>query len=171
MDGRLAVLFGLMSLMGDGFEGEGWNVERADVGGMLTTSYGQVQFGGDKRWGEEIRFTSVLPKWRKFNPVIDFSITDKGGAWLGFGLYQQFDINVGGLPAFAGFSFAPGLYMPGDDVDLGLPIEFRSGIEFGVRFAEDWQVSLSYDHRSNGDISRVNPGIETLQLRISKAFN
>ena len=170
MDGKLAVLFGLMSLMGDGVQGDGWNIARADVDGMITTSVGIVQFQGHN-WGQELRFTRSFKKWKRCNPVLDFSITEKGGAWLGLGLYQQFDFDLGGVPAFAGFSFAPGIYAQGGDADLGLPLEFRSGVELGVRFAQDWQVSLSYDHRSNGDISQVNPGMETIQLRISKSFN
>lgn len=170
MDGRLAILFGLMSFMGDGVEGEGWNVQRADAAGRLTTSVGIVQYQG-QNWGQELRFTRSFNKWKRFNPVVDFSITEKGGAWLGLGLYQQFDLDLGGVPIFAGFSFAPGVYAQGDEVDLGYPIQFRSGVEVGVRFAQDWQVSLSYDHRSNGDIAQWNPGMETIQLRISKAFN
>jgi len=170
VDGRWAILFWIMSLFGDGYQSEGWNVARADMDGMLTTSVGIVQFEGEN-WGQELRLTRNYKKWKRFNPVIDFSVTDKGGAWLGLGLYQQFDFEIGGLPAFAGFSFAPGVYMQGGDVDLGFPLEFRSGLELGVRFAEGWQASLSFDHRSNGDISRVNPGMETFQLRVSKTFN
>lgn len=170
MDGRLAILFGVMSFFGDGVEGDGWNVQRADVAGSFTTSAGIVQFQG-QNWGQELRFTQNFKKWKRFNPVVDFSLTDKGGAWLGLGLYQQFDIDVAGVPLFAGFSFAPGAYMAGNDIDLGYPLEFRSGVELGVRFGEDWRVSLSYDHRSNGDFSAVNPGMETIQLRVSKAFH
>jgi lipid A 3-O-deacylase len=32
-------------------------------------------------------------------------------------------------------------------------------------------VGLSYDHRSNGDIATLNPGLETLQLRVSVPLN
>lgn len=170
MDGRLAILFSLMALFGDGYEGEGWTVARANTEGMLTTSYGIVQYQGVD-WGEELRFTQSFKKWKRFNPVVDFSITDKGGAWLGLGLYQQFDIDLNGTPLFVGFSFAPGIYMQGNDVDLGFPIEFRSGVEMGVRFDTGWQVSLSYDHRSNADVVSWNPGLETIQLRVSKTFN
>jgi len=170
MDGRLAVLFGLAALMGDSYEGEGWTVERADMEGMLTTSYGRVQYQ-TLNWGEELRFTQSFKKWKHFNPIIDFSVTDKGGAWLGFGLYQQYDIDIGGLPLFMGFTFAPGIYAQGEDVDLGFPLEFRSGVEMGVQFRHGWQVSLSYDHRSNADVVALNPGLETLQLRVSKTFN
>lgn len=170
MRGEFAVLFGIMSLFGDGTQGDGWNVQRADASNRMVISSGTVIFD-KKNWGKELRLTRTFTKWKRFNPVLDFSITDKGGAWLGLGLYQQFDFKVGGVPAFAGFSFAPGAYMQGGDVNLGFPIEFRSGLEFGVRFDQGWQLSLSYDHRSNGDISAVNPGMETFQVRFSKAFN
>ena len=170
MDGRLAILFNLVALLGDGYEGEGWTVERADMEGLLTTSYGIVQYQS-QNWGEELRFTQSFKKWKRFNPVIDFSVTDKGGAWLGFGLYQQFDLDINGTPLFVGFTMVPGLYTQGEDVDLGFPVEFRSGVELGVRFDSGWQVSVSYDHRSNADLSHWNPGLETLQLRVSKPFN
>ncbi len=170
MRGEFAVLFAIMSLFGDGYQGDGWNIERADVPGEVVLSTGAVIFD-NKFTGRELRVTRTFNKWKRFNPVVDFSITDKGGAWLGLGLYQQFDFNLGGAPVFAGFSFAPGVYMQGNEVDLGFPLEFRSGVEIGVRLGEDWRVSLSYDHRSNGDISSVNPGMETLELRISKSFN
>lgn len=170
MRGEFAILFAIMSLFGDGVEGEGWNVQRADASNRVVISTGAVVFD-DQFWGQELRVTRTYKKWKRFNPVIDFSVTEKGGAWLGLGLYQQFDFEIAGVPAFAGFSFAPGAYLQGRDVDLGFPLEFRSGLEFGLRFQNDWQLSLSYDHRSNGDISAVNPGLETLQIRFSKAFN
>jgi len=170
MDGRWAILFWFMSLFGEGYQAEGWNVQRADVAGMQTGSAGIVQFNRQNR-GTELRFTSSFPKWKRFNPIVDFSVTDRGGAWLGIGLYQQFDLDIGNLPLYAGFTFAPGVYVQGGEVDLGYPLEFRSGVEIGVRFAESWQVSLSYDHRSNADIAPLNPGLETIQIRISKTFN
>ncbi len=170
MDGRLAILFNLVALLGDHYEGQGWTVERADMAGMLTTSYGVVQYQ-EQNWGEELRFTRNFKKWKRFNPILDFSVTDKGGAWLGYGLYQQFNMDINGTPLFIGFTMAPGLYVQGGEVDLGYPLEFRSGVEMGVRFERGWQVSLSYDHRSNADLGWVNPGLETIELRISKTFN
>lgn len=170
MDGRLAILFNLVALFGDHYEGQGWTIDRADTEGLLTTSLGVVQYQTENV-GTELRFTHSFKKWKRFNPILDYSITDQGGAWIGFGLYQQFDMDINGTPLFVGFSLAPGLYARGEEVDLGSPLEFRSGVEMGARFENGWQVSVSFDHRSNADISRWNPGLETVQLRVSKRFN
>ncbi len=170
MDGRLAILFNLVALFGDHYEGQGWTIDRADMAGAVTTSYGIVQYQ-NRHWGEELRFTRNFKQWKRFNPIIDFSVTEKGGAWLGLGLYQQFDMDINGTPLFVGFTMAPGLYARGGDVDLGYPLEFRSGVEMGVRFNNGWQASLSFDHRSNADIGRINPGMETIQFRLTKSFN
>ncbi len=169
MDGRLAILFTVMSLFGGEYHADGINVNRADVGGNFTASLGTLSF--DRRLtGQELRLTYAFDQWKRFNPVLDFSITDQGGAWLGVGLYQQFNVDLGDLPLYAGFHFAPGLYMQGNEVDLGFAVEFRSGVELGVRLDNGWQIALSYDHRSNADFSAVNPGLETIQLRFSKSF-
>lgn len=170
MDGRLAVLFLVMSLFGDGFERDGYNIQRSDFGDRIVISGGLLQFNGEIV-GQELRLGYALPqKWGRVNPMLDFSVTDQGGVWAGFGFYQQFDIEIGNADTFAGFYFAPGLYMRGNEVDLGFPLEFRSGVEFGVRLKNNWQISVSYDHRSNGDVAAYNPGLETLQLRVSKPF-
>ena len=166
MDGRLAVLFWLMSLTSGEYQGDGFTVQRGDIGGHVTASAGRVEFQ-DEYTGYEARLTYSLDKLWRFNPIIDASLTDKGGVWVGLGLYQQFDVSLGNTDLFAGLTFAPGYYMNGDDVDLGGPLEFRSGLEIGVRLENDWQVSVSYDHRSNADLGYTNPGLETLQLRFS----
>lgn len=170
MDGRLAILFGVMSLFGDEYQSSGIQIDRGDISGHIVASAGPIQ-RKDGLGRFEYRLSYALPqKWGPFNKMVDFSITDAGGIWVGAGLYQQFDIDIGEPDIFVGFYFAPGLYFKGDDLDLGFPIEFRSGVEIGVRLENDWQISISYDHRSNGDIGLVNPGMETVQLRISKPF-
>lgn len=170
MDGRLGVLFLIMSLFGDSYQLDGFNVNRADFSGRAVVSSGLLQYK-DEIVGQELRLSYAFgEKWGRFNPMIDVSITDQGGFWAGVGLYQQFDIEVGNADLFAGFYLAPGIYVKGNEVDLGFPIEIRSGIEFGVRLQNDWQVSLSYDHRSNADVVEWNPGLETIQVRFSKPF-
>ena len=170
MDGRLAVLFWLLSIPSAETTNE-LSISRSDTTGRAVLSAGTLEFDGNTI-GQELRYTRMFDmKKGRFNPTFDVSITDQGGLWVGAGLYQQFDIELGDQTFFVGSTFAPGLYFQGDEVDLGFPIEFRSGLEVGMRFDNDWQVSLSYDHRSNADVVAVNPGLETIQLRLSKTFN
>jgi lipid A 3-O-deacylase len=62
----------------------------------------------------------------------------------------------------------PGLYEPGGGgPDLGGTLQFRSGLEIGLATAAGLRLGLALDHRSNAGIYRDNPGLETLQIRVS----
>jgi len=63
-------------------------------------------------------------------------------------------------------SFLPGLYVKNNDADLGKQPFFRAKLGMGYRFSKNFSVSVSYDHRSNGRVNGVNPGMETLQANI-----
>ncbi|NDV49097.1 MULTISPECIES: acyloxyacyl hydrolase [Roseobacteraceae] len=105
---------------------------------------------------------------RKFGPfgqAIGVSMTEDGEGWLGYG--ATYKKNFGYSPFYAELHLMPGIYMDNGGFDLGGPLEFRSGIELGYEFNQGWRVGLSYDHRSNADIYDNNPGIETVQLRVS----
>lgn len=168
MGGEFAILFWLMAIAPADMQG---NVHRYDANNRLTVSLGAVEFQ-EQFIGGEIRAGYTFHQlWDRFNLTAELSITDEFATWAGVGLYQQFDFQIADQDFFAGFSFAPGIYVRGDGVDLGHPLEFRSGVEIGMRLDNDWQVSLSYDHRSNGDIAELNPGLETIQLRFSRSFN
>jgi len=172
MDGRLAALFWLMSVPSGDFTQEHFAVVRADPGPRLAVSAGQIYFQ-DERSGWETRATYIFGDqyFGRFSPLVDISVTDAGGTFVGVGLYQQMDFSLGDLDMFTGFSFTPGLYMRGNEVDLGYPLEFRSGAEIGVRLAQGWQASVLYDHRSNAGLGDINPGLETIQLKISKPIS
>ena len=64
-----------------------------------------------------------------------------------------------------------GLYEEGDGVDLGGPIEFRSGLAIGYINKAGVKMSLSVDHRSNLGIYSSNPGLETVQFRVAFPIN
>lgn len=162
MDGRLAIVFWIASLFGA-------DDIRQYPTDELSLSLGGLQFEGEFV-GTELRVSYYDDRWGRFTTVWDGSITDEGGVWLGYGLYQQFGFQLGAQEMFLGLSFAPGLYIQGGEVDLGLPLEFRSGFEVGTYIHDDWRLSLSYSHRSNADLSAVNPGIETIELRLSRPF-
>lgn len=169
MDGSLAVAFWLASLPPAEYNSPQFKIERVEKGGRLAISSGPVEFQDDIV-GWEARATYVFDRFwlNRFNPTFDLSVTDQGGTYIAFGLYQQIDFSLGNLDMFLGLSFSPGLYIRGNEVDLGSPLEFRSGAEIGVKLPQDWQISFLYDHRSNADIGDINPGMETYQLKLSR---
>lgn len=90
--------------------------------------------------------------------------TGEAGSWIGFG--STYTINLGNSPVYAELHSMPGIWVE-NEFDLGGPIAFRSGIEFGYEMRNGWRASLSYDHRSSAGIYEDNPGIETVQFRVS----
>ena len=57
-----------------------------------------------------------------------------------------------------------GVYGRGDSVDLGGPLEFRSGLELSCRIGPCSRLGLSLYHLSNARVYDVNPGTESLIL-------
>lgn len=100
-----------------------------------------------------------------FGHAIGFSVGENGELWLGAG--QTWKVDFGRSPFYTELHAMTGLYEPNGGFDLGGLIEFRSGIEFGYENKAGWRYSLSYDHRSNLEIYSQNPGIETVQARVS----
>ena len=100
-----------------------------------------------------------------FQPAVGASMTSDGDVWAGAGFLWTgsfFDDS-----GYVQLSVMPGLWERGDGPDLGHAIEFRSGIEIGYEARNGWRYGLSLDHRSNAGIGDLNPGVETLQLRLS----
>ena len=100
-----------------------------------------------------------------FGTALGFSVGENGEMWLGLG--QTYTFDFGDSPFFAELHAMPGLYAANGGFDLGGPIEFRSGIELGYENGAGVRFGVSYDHRSNADIFSQNPGVETMQFRIS----
>ncbi len=131
----------------------------------LAASVGNVYFQ-DSEIGEELfvrRQTSMARG--PFQFTYGASVTEDGGLWAGLGNTTTYATPNGRW--YAQFHAMPGLYAEGSDVDLGGPIIFRSGIEFGYTNREGVRMSLSFDHRSNAGIYSDNPGLETVQFRVS----
>ena len=115
--------------------------------------------------GSEIVFSEIEDySIGTFQPVSIVSLTENKGVWFGYGLYNSFNFNFFDLR----FSFLPGFYLKGDEVDLGGWIMFRSGVEIMLDVDEKHSLSFGFDHRSSGDIWKYNPGMETVFLSFQK---
>ncbi len=86
-----------------------------------------------------------------------------GDAWVGAGVAGRYRFGGG---FFVEGSFMPGLYH-GGDTDLGGSLQFRSLLGAGYDINEDFSISLSFDHMSNGSTQSDNPGSDAVMLRFS----
>ena len=59
---------------------------------------------------------------------------------------------------------AAGYWHHGRGIDLGNPLEFKSGVELAYRFADRSRLGVAFDHISNAGIAKLNPGVESLLL-------
>ena len=107
--------------------------------------------------------------WRDFATVGGLSgniavagrIDGDGDAFAGAGVAGRYRFDGG---FFIEGSFMPGLYRDGD-TDLGGALQFRSLLGAGYEINDDFSISLSYDHMSNGSTQSDNPGSDAVMLR------
>lgn len=100
-----------------------------------------------------------------FGYSFGLSAAENGEYWIGFGptWHHEFDNS----PIYVELHLMPGVYFDNGGFDLGGPVNFRSGIEIGMETRTGVRYALSYDHRSNLDFYGSNPGVETVQFRVS----
>jgi hypothetical protein len=63
-----------------------------------------------------------------------------------------------------------GGYAYGDGEDLGSDLEFRTRIGVSRALRPPWRVGLVIEHKSNGGIGEINPGVETIFVVLSRHF-
>ena len=139
--------------------------QKREVAGYTTYAIGETVFNDDP-FGTEVyvrRDTKVAHG--PFQNVYGMSISDTGDAWAGIDHAYTIEAPIDRvdvqLHAMTGF------YSRGTGIDLGGPIEFRSGIELAYHLENGMRVGLGWDHRSNLEIYARNPGVEMVHLRIS----
>lgn len=166
MDGTFAVLFllaGLADMKGNYCQTG--CLAQTQIPARIAVSAGDVQFQDASIGSEAYLRYDFGRAYGPFQPAIGLSLTEDGDAWVGFGATWTgwFAHNRG----YVQLHLMPGIYAQGDGPNLGSDVEFRSGAEIGYEARNGVRVGLSYDHRSNADLSSVNPGLETVQLRVS----
>ena len=166
-DGTFAViglLFGVLDMGINYCPNEGC-LTKNEVPGYTSASIGEVYFQ-EAKTGEElyIRRDTKLA-FGPFQNIYGASITNDGEFWVGAGhaWTQSYFDQRGYIQLHA----MTGLYAEGSGTDIGGPIEFRSGIEVGYQARNGVRIGLGFDHRSNAGLYSRNPGLETIQFRVS----
>ncbi|GGF86632.1 hypothetical protein GCM10011319_52900 [Mameliella alba] len=167
-DGTFAVLLivlGLADMNGNHCGTDGGCLGRSDVQPRLAISAGEVVERRAKPAAETYLRYDTGQKIGPFGQAVGLSVGEKGETWAGYG--ATYRIGLWNTPLYAELHTMPGIYLGNGGFDLGGPIEFRSGIELGWENDRGWRFAVSYDHRSNAEIYDNNPGIETVQFRVS----
>ncbi|WP_252729485.1 acyloxyacyl hydrolase [Pacificibacter marinus] len=165
------LLFGSLDMvLNDCGSGSGSGcLAQSDEASRLSISTGLVEFNKDYVSHEAYFRYDFGKKYGPFQPIIGASFTGQGAVWAGAGAAYTKELADTGI--YAQLHLMGGLFDKGDGVDIGGNIHFRSGVELGYEADNGWRYALSYDHRSNAELLEVNPGLETLQFRVSVPFN
>ena len=167
MDGSIAAVFLLASLGDMAFTDcrtDGCLALGSDQA-RLSLSVGEVAFQSMVVEHEAYLRYDFARHYGPFQPSVGASVTTSGDVWVGLG--AVYNIPLQNDRIYGQLSLLPGIYQRGSGPDLGHEVEFRSGIEFGYQADSGMRIGLSFDHRSNLDFGKINPGLETLQLRVS----
>jgi len=113
--------------------------------------------------GLEYRLAPVIGEFR---PIVGASILQDGGNYIYAGTRYEHEL----APSwFVAPSFAAGIYSPGS-IDLGGPVEFRSGLDIGHDVTNELALSIGFYHLSNGGIYSKNGGSESLVFSVTYGF-
>ena len=129
----------------------------------LSISGGAVVFDGE-HISEEAYLKYEFGQTRgPFQPTVGVAITGDGDTWAGVGAsytkqWDHFYVQLSG---------SAGLHFTQNGPDIGSTVEFRSEAEIGYEWDNGIRLGMFVDHRSNAGLSATNPGLETIQVRLS----
>ncbi|MFT6109642.1 MAG: hypothetical protein ACJA2W_002564 [Planctomycetota bacterium] len=108
--------------------------------------------------GLEYRFAAYdLAGLIELNPIVGTSLLADGGVYVYAGVRHEWYFTD---RFFLAPSFAAGVYQDGG-VDLGGPLEFRSGVDLGARVSDRLEAAIGIYHLSNGGLYSINGGAES----------
>ena len=168
MDASIAILFAVVGLADAKInycDEPGGCFSKSDATPEISLSFGDGIFQNQRVNQEFYARYEFDHQFGPFQPSLGFSITSDKDVWFGFG--NTTTKHFADDRMYFRLSNLAGLYRQESGVDLGSIIEFRSSIELGYQTENGMKIGVSYDHRSNAEISTLNPGFETLQLRLS----
>jgi lipid A 3-O-deacylase len=167
LDSRFAVFFFIMGLTDTYFNDCPTDCTRqTEAPARVSLQYGDTFFQEDDIGSEVYGIYDLPRRYGAFQPTVGASLTSDNDLWVGAGGKWTTDRSTGS-PIFIELSLMPGLYVHGDGPDLGFPLLFRGALGAGYTFDNGASIAVFFDHRSNANMTTLNPGIETLSLRFS----
>lgn len=137
---------------------------KAEIGGYVAGGVGAFDFLHNYTAAQgrlEFRFAQSILYW---HPLVGVFFTNHGSVYTygGFRLELPVGKHILILPVAT-----VGDYEKGNGKDLGSHVEFKTGVEVDLVFANGVRVGPAFDHVSNAGIGKKNPGEENLMLMVS----
>ena len=134
---------------------------RADGPGLLALGLGAYDVLGHNEPQLRLEYRFAYSFLRVLQPLVGaFGTSD--GTFFGYG-GLRIELPLSEHVVLMGDT-AAGYWHHGTGLDLGAPIEFKSGVELAYRFADQSRLGVAFDHISNAGIAKLNPGVESLLL-------
>ncbi len=138
---------------------------------LLNDSYLSVNAGFVgifNRFSETLRY-GMEYRWK---PLTQYAIRPAAGvisaendaSYVFLGLRRDFFLGEHWL--LTG-SFDAGYFEERDELNLGLELEFRSGLEAAYQFDNRYRIGVALYHLSNGGFGKRNPGTESVVLSLT----
>ena len=145
----------------------GWAaIGHAQEQARLSVSAGKIGVSDSLDKDNYLALEYLLPSKTglRLTPALGLSAAEDGSVYIYADLKRHFRL---GRQWLVTPSLGAGLYSGGDEVDLGHPVEFKSGLELGYELDNRLRMGLGFFHLSNSSISNNNPGTEILVGSIS----
>ncbi len=170
MDGTLAAIFLVASLTDMALtDCKTGCLAPADATTRLTFQAAQIEFSDVKVGNEVYVGYDFGTSYGPFQPTFGASVSDMGDVWVGAGAKWTTRRFSDG-PLFVESSLMSGYFKQGDGPNIGGALQFRSALGVGYAFDNGMTLLAAYDHRSNADTQELNPGLETISLRLAVPF-
>lgn len=122
-------------------------------------------FDGDDALAANLEWRSGT-KYHFIGPAIGLLANTDGGIF-GYGaIYADFAVG----PMAINLSWGAGGYDRGDSRNLGGVFQFIENLTLAYRFDGGWRTGVRYQHISNADLHKKNPGNDSIFLSFSYPF-
>ena len=100
------------------------------------------------------------------SPITGGFITNDRTAYVYTGVQAHYEIGSFNFTP----SFAPGFYDHGNGKDLGHKLEFKTELQLSLNLSESTEFGFSYNHISNANLAKDNPGANSYMFNFFKSF-
>jgi len=135
---------------------------------VLKRDHVAAEFAGEYRFGERALESWFGEAFRGVGPLLGFRTTTDGAVFGHADFFLDFRPTKR-LVIWPGAGI--GGYGRGDSLDLGGVRQFHLGFAVGYEIAPRQLLGLSWSHISNANTQEDNPGVDSLLLTYSIAFD